>query len=210
MMTTAVVDTLISRNPCQEKGGGVERASEMRIITPEQVAGIAAATDRRYRALVLTAAYAGCRWGELAGLRQMNLDLDDGTLVVAEQVVELHGGRLLVREPKSDAGHPLAQQGHDADRWIAAVHLRVPLVAHDRISKAQRDSRSRPPFDPSVSWPGVSWPLDRCRGPPGGVAVEPEAGPTADGGALRLGPASRLLRRSLRPIGLGRTGRRCP
>lgn len=77
MMATAVVNNLISRNPCQEKGAGVERAPEMRIITPEQVAGIAAAIDRRYRALVLTADYAGCRWGELAGLRQKNLDLAD-------------------------------------------------------------------------------------------------------------------------------------
>ncbi len=119
MMATAVVDNLISRNPCQEKGAGVERAPEMRIITPEQVACIAAAIDRRYRALVLTAAYAGCRWGELAGLRQKNLDLADGTLVVAEQVVELHGGRLLVREPKSDAGRRV-------------VHLPAGLVAELR------------------------------------------------------------------------------
>lgn len=80
MMATAVVDNLISRNPCQDKGAGVERAPEMRIIIPEQVAGIAAAIERRYRGLVLTAAYAGCRWGELAGLRQKNLDLADGTL----------------------------------------------------------------------------------------------------------------------------------
>jgi integrase len=104
MMATAVVDSVIARNPCVEKGAGVERSPEMCIATPEQVAAIAAAIDPRYRALVLTAAYAGCRWGELVGLRQRNLDLRAGTLVVAEQVVELHGGQLLVREPKSAAG----------------------------------------------------------------------------------------------------------
>jgi len=119
MMATAVVDSRISRNPCVEKGAGVERAPEMRIATPDQVAAIAAAIDRRYRALVLTAAYAGCRWGELTALRQKNLDLDGGTLVVAEQVVELHGGRLLVREPKSDAGRRV-------------VHLPAGLVAELR------------------------------------------------------------------------------
>lgn len=104
MMATAVVDNVVARNPCVEKGAGVERSPEMRIATPEQVAAIAAAIEPRYRALVLTAAYAGCRWGELAALRQRHIDLVDGTLTVTEQVVELHGGTLLVREPKSAAG----------------------------------------------------------------------------------------------------------
>lgn len=104
MMATAVVDNVVARNPCVEKGAGVERSPEMRIATPQQVAAIAAAIEPRYRALVLTAGYAGCRWGELAGLRQRNLDLLQGTLVVAEQVIELHGGKLLVRDPKSVAG----------------------------------------------------------------------------------------------------------
>lgn len=32
-------------------------------------------------------------------------------------------------------GHALAQQDHDADRWIAAtaIHLGIPLVSHDGI-----------------------------------------------------------------------------
>ena len=104
MMATAVVDNVVARNPCVEKGAGVERSPEMRIVSPDQVAAIASTIDPRYRALVLTAAYAGCRWGELAGLRQRNLDLLHGTLVVAEQVVELHGGKLFTCEPKSAAG----------------------------------------------------------------------------------------------------------
>jgi integrase len=116
MMATAVIDNLVSRNPCVEKGAGVERAQEIRVATPDQVAAIAAAITPRYRALVLTAAYAGCRWGELVGLRQKNLDLAAGTLVVCEQVVELRGGTLLLREPKSAAGRRV-------------VHLPAGLVA---------------------------------------------------------------------------------
>ncbi len=61
MMSTAVVDGFVARNPCVEKGAGVERAPEMAIATPEQVGAIAAAVELGYRALVLTAAYAGCR-----------------------------------------------------------------------------------------------------------------------------------------------------
>jgi predicted nucleic acid-binding protein len=32
-------------------------------------------------------------------------------------------------------GHPLADKVHDADRWVAAtaIHLGVPLVAHDAV-----------------------------------------------------------------------------
>ncbi|MDQ6838867.1 MAG: hypothetical protein M3137_11180 [Actinomycetota bacterium] len=35
------------------------------------------------------------------------------------------------------AGHALGDKIHDGDRWIAAtaIHLDVPLVAHDRIFK---------------------------------------------------------------------------
>ncbi|HSS08274.1 MAG TPA: PIN domain-containing protein [Acidimicrobiales bacterium] len=33
------------------------------------------------------------------------------------------------------AGHALAARAHDADRWVAAtaIHLRLPLVAHDGV-----------------------------------------------------------------------------
>lgn len=68
------------------------------------MAAIAAAVEPRYRALVITAAYAGCRWGELAGLRRGNVDLDRGTISVVEQVVELRSGKLLRCDPKSAAG----------------------------------------------------------------------------------------------------------
>lgn len=123
MMSTAVVDNLVARNPCVEKGAGVERAREMCIATPEQVRAIAAAVAPRYRALVLTAAYAGCRWGELAGLRRKNLDLERGTLTVAEQVVELRDGQLLTREPKSSSGRRV-------------VHLPAGLVTELRAHVA--------------------------------------------------------------------------
>jgi integrase len=124
MMATAVVDNLVARNPCVEKGAGVERPPEMSIATPEQVGTIAAAVEARYRALVLTAAYAGCRWGELVGLRRKNLDLSVGTLAVVEQVVELRGGQLLNREPKSLSGRRV-------------VHLPAGLIVELKAHVAQ-------------------------------------------------------------------------
>ena len=76
ILSTAVIDNVIARNPCVEKGAGVERAAEIRAATPAEVSVLVSVMEPRYRALVLTAAYAGCRWGELAGLRQRNVDLD--------------------------------------------------------------------------------------------------------------------------------------
>ncbi len=73
---------------------------------------------------MLTAAYAGCRWGELTGLRCRNLDLAKGTLSVVEQVVELRGGQLLTREPKSASGRRV-------------VHLPAGLIAELEAHVAQ-------------------------------------------------------------------------
>jgi site-specific recombinase XerC len=47
----------------------------MRLATVAQVTALADAIPRRYRALVLVAAYTGLRWGELAGLRVKRVDL---------------------------------------------------------------------------------------------------------------------------------------
>jgi len=104
ILGTAVVDSLIARNPCVEKGAGVERAPEMRVATPSEVSALVVAIEPRYRALVLTAAYAGCRFGELSGLRQRNLDLAGGRLTVVEQAVERHGGQRIISPPKTLAG----------------------------------------------------------------------------------------------------------
>jgi integrase len=63
----------------------------MRIATVDQVAAIANRVPARYRALVLVAAFGGLRWGELAGLRRKRLDLERGTVTVAEQLLEVNG-----------------------------------------------------------------------------------------------------------------------
>ena len=57
----------------------------------------------RYQALVLVAAFGGLRWGELAGLRRKRVDLERGTVTVAEQLLEVNGAFSL-GPPKSAAG----------------------------------------------------------------------------------------------------------
>jgi integrase len=104
ILATAVEDELIPRNPCLIRGAGIERTPERPVATPAQVAVIASSVEPRFRALVLMATYSTLRWGELVALRRRHLDLEQGTVRVEEQAVELAGGRLVVGPPKSEAG----------------------------------------------------------------------------------------------------------
>ena len=75
----------------------------MRIATVDQVAAIADRVPPRYRTLVPVAAFGGLRWGELVGLRRKRVDLERGTVTVAEQLLEVNGA-FSVGPPKSAAG----------------------------------------------------------------------------------------------------------
>ncbi len=104
ILATAVSDGLTQTNPCRVRGAGVERSAERPIIGPELVLELADAIGARWRAMILLAGFGGLRLGELLALRQDHVDLDAGTVTVAQQVVNLEGGRRLVTEPKTDAG----------------------------------------------------------------------------------------------------------
>jgi integrase len=103
ILGAAVEARYLAVNPCSIRGAASDGTSEMRIATIEQVAAIAERMPPRYRALVLVAAFGGLRWGELAGLRRKRIDLERGTVTVAEQLVEVNG-TFSVGPPKSAAG----------------------------------------------------------------------------------------------------------
>ena len=97
ILNTAVDDGLIRRNPCRIKGAGQEKSAERPVLTVAQVYALADATDERYRALVLLAAFTSLRWGELAALRRSDIDLQARTVRVARQLNERDGGGFTVR-----------------------------------------------------------------------------------------------------------------
>jgi hypothetical protein len=70
--------------------------------TAAQVNQIAARATAPNQALIITAAYTGMRWGELAGLRRPNCKLDDGRILIDPDEGALHevGGRLTLGPPK--------------------------------------------------------------------------------------------------------------
>ena len=104
IFNTAVDDELIRRNPCRIKGAGQEKSAERPVLTVPQVYALAAATDERYRVLVLLAAFTSLRWGELAALRRSDIDAQARTVRVIRQLNERDGGGFSFGPPKSEAG----------------------------------------------------------------------------------------------------------
>jgi integrase len=105
ILSTAVDDKLIKRNPRPIKGAGQEHSPERSVLTLAEVFALADAFDCRYRLLVLLAVFCSLRWGELAALTRVTTDVDAGILVVRAGVVELNHGALVTGPPKSAAGN---------------------------------------------------------------------------------------------------------
>jgi integrase len=101
---TAVVDKLISSNPCVIEGAGqAETEVQPEIATLGELEVIVTTMPPRYKLLILLAAWCGLRFGELAELRRPDVDTTNGVLHVRRGVVCTKAGRK-VKDPKSKAG----------------------------------------------------------------------------------------------------------
>jgi integrase len=98
MLTDAADEHLIPDNPIRRRRRRGRRARrierEKTWATPEEVLRIAnQATQLDGEGaglLIITAAWTGCRWGELTGLHRDNLDLDASTLTIDPLIGALH------------------------------------------------------------------------------------------------------------------------
>jgi integrase len=104
ILNTATDDRLIRRNPCRIKGAGQEDSPERAVISLETLIELLDRVPPRYRALVLLATFASLRFGELAGLRRGQIDLDGCVVRVVVSTAETDDGRLIDDDPKSQAG----------------------------------------------------------------------------------------------------------
>jgi integrase len=110
--------------PARAKVGKGLRVTDVKRILAE-------AQKTRLYALYVVAATLGLRRGELLGLRWEDLDLDKGTLTVA-QTVQRVSGRLLVDEAKSEAS--------EATEPLPRITRRVLLEHRDRQEKERVDA----------------------------------------------------------------------
>ncbi|SDP26854.1 tyrosine-type recombinase/integrase [Lentzea jiangxiensis] len=98
ILTDAVDKGLIFTNPIRRyrrRGRRSHRIERERVwATPTEVLRIAeqaaAHGGETASLLIITAAWTGCRWGELAGLHRDNVDLDRGVLIINARTGSLH------------------------------------------------------------------------------------------------------------------------
>ena len=100
VMSRAVAAELLPRSPCRDIDLPRLEQTEMRFLSAAEVGQLADAIDPRYRVLVLTAAYTGCRFGELAALRPDRIDFLRRTIRIEETLNEVRG-QIVIGPPKT-------------------------------------------------------------------------------------------------------------
>lgn len=103
ILRLAVTARRLPVSPCDNLDLPRVERDEMRFLTPDQLADLAAAIDPRYRGVVLLGGYGGLRPGELFGLKVGRVDPLRRQVHVVEQVVEA-SGHLHVGPPKTTKG----------------------------------------------------------------------------------------------------------
>ena len=121
------------------------RTAERRSLTHDEAERVleAAATDREGIVVVL-GYYLGLRPGEVTGLRWSDVDLDAGTVTVAQMRRRNPDGSLSFCGPKADSGRTLT----NAPAEVMAA-LREHRTASGRIGGLVVASRTGAPMDPS-------------------------------------------------------------
>ena len=119
-LNQAVRDQRLARSPADGVRLPRSHPTGMRLLEPSEVAALADALPARYSSLATTAAYTGMRWGELAGLRVTDLDLQRNRLTVRSTLVEATGQTPQLGPPKSKA----------SERSIALPHFVIETLTH--------------------------------------------------------------------------------
>jgi len=99
VLSFAVDDECISRNPAAGLAVPQIRQHEPWVLTREEVERLAEEIEPRYRALVLLGAYSSLRWSELIALRAGDVDFLRRRVWVGRKIVE--SGKLIEGEPKT-------------------------------------------------------------------------------------------------------------
>ncbi|MGO9298703.1 MAG: tyrosine-type recombinase/integrase [Streptosporangiaceae bacterium] len=133
IMNTAVDDGIIRRNPCRVRGAGQDRSPERQVLTVSQVYALADAVGERYRALILLAVFGSLRWGELAALRRMDIDITTRSVTVHRSLTELPGGGYHFGPTKSAAGQRVVAIPDSIKRDVASHLVRFTAPGDDSL-----------------------------------------------------------------------------
>lgn len=100
-MGAAVASRMIANSPCVQISLPRAVIAEQRFLSPEEVERLSSAVGERYSALIYSAVYLGCRWGELVGLKREHLNLLRREVRVVGVLEEIAGRRRYVEETKT-------------------------------------------------------------------------------------------------------------
>ncbi len=86
LLNVAVADEVLATNPCRLRAAGIaSSARPSRSLTVAEVQSLAGKIPARYRALILTLAFEGLRFGEATGLRRQDVSADSITVTGGTQ-----------------------------------------------------------------------------------------------------------------------------
>jgi integrase len=131
IFSDAVQAGLITRSPCHNITLPQVTGTEMRFLSPDEIGRLADAIDPRYRAMVVTAAYTGCRFGELSALDLDHYDPERRLIRIERSLGEVRG-HLRFSEPKT----PAARRAISIPTWLSdiiAEHLATHPASPDGL-----------------------------------------------------------------------------
>lgn len=160
ILDAAVDAGALATNPARRVRLPRLQAFEARFLDPEELEALAAAIDPRYRAMVLTMAWATLRIGEAAGLRGADVDPLHGTIRVVNNVVELsahlhegppktRAGRRTMTIPASVMSELVVHLGRHAGR-------RYVFVDPNRGEPLRAEAWRRKVWDPAIATAGLA------------------------------------------------------
>jgi integrase len=162
ILTTAVTDQMIARNPCQVKGAGQARSVERPVASVAELAAAVDATPECHRLALLLPAWCQLRRGEVLGLQRRDVDLLHGRIRVERAVVRPMVGEVVVGPPKTKAGQrsiavpsnvlPVLKThldrfvGPEPDAWLFTSSNGGPMVPStvNRVWQRARQAIGRP------------------------------------------------------------------
>lgn len=157
VMTDAVEDELIDRNPCRLRGAGkpAPRRKGEALTVPEVLAYLDAVPER-YRLPLTICAWCGLRSGEVRGLRRRDIDLAGRRIHVQQGVTRVRTSpgsatwMWRIDDPKTAAGNRTVTVPEalvePLRRWLATI----PMVGRDGLVFTATDGHS--PVTESVLW----------------------------------------------------------
>ena len=131
----ALVDRVVTFNPCAHTELPKRVKKKSRTLTPEEYDAILAALPAQHRLMVETAINTGLRWGELIALKPRHLDLTTGKLTVEETIVE-------VSIKNSPTGQRMLTKPYPKDNEPRTMGLPPELV--DQLADSITTGASRP------------------------------------------------------------------